>query len=281
MRRSLIVLGCMSIAAPALAQSSLPSSSVHAVPPSRPLPPAARAQLAPTGTLRAAINYGNTVLVQRDPTGNEPRGVSPALARALAARLGVPLTIVPFDAAGRVTEANLASGGNAWDIAFLAVDPVRGEEIAFTAPYVVIEGIYAVPATSTIRSNEEVDRPGVRISVGRGSAYDLFLTRAIRQATLVRTDTSASAISDFAAGGIDVVAGVGQPIREFAATRADVRVLPGRFMVIEHAMAVPRGRDAALAALRDFVEEEKAFGFVARALAESNQPDAAVASPAR
>jgi len=266
MRRSLFAFACLMAATPAMAQ---------------PLPAAARAELAPTGTLRAAINFGNPVLVQRDPAGGEPRGVSPALARALAARLGVPLTIVPFDAAGRVTEANRASGGTAWDIAFLAVDPVRGEGMAFTAPYVVIEGIYAVPAASAIRSNEAVDRPGVRIAVGRGSAYDLFLTREIRQATLLRSGTSASAITDFAAGGIDVVAGVGQPIREFAATRPDVRVLPGRFMVIEQAMATPRGRDAALAALRDFVEEAKASGFIARALDESNQSDAAVAPAAR
>ncbi|MBR0654043.1 transporter substrate-binding domain-containing protein [Roseomonas arctica] len=266
-RRNLLAFAGLLAAVPAFAQA--------------PLSAAARAELAPTGTLRAAINFGNTVLVQRGPTENDPRGVSPALARALAARLGVPLTIVPFDAAGRVTEANRASGGTAWDIAFLAVDPVRGEGMAFTAPYVVIEGIYAVPATSAIRSNEDVDRAGVRIAVGRGSAYDLFLTRAIRNATLVRTDTSERAITEFAAGGMDVIAGVGQPIREFAATRPDMRVLPGRFMVIEQAMAVPRGRDAALAALRDFVEEAKASGFVARALAESNQPDAAVAPLAR
>ena len=265
-RRSFFVAACLLTAAPVLGQT---------------IPPAARAELAPTGALRAAINYGNTVLVQRDPAGGEPRGVSPALAHALAARLGVPLTMVPFDAAGRVTEANRASGGNAWDIAFLAVDPVRGEGMAFTTPYVVIEGLYAVPAASPIRTNADVDRPGVRISVGLGSAYDLFLTREIRQATLVRSGTSASAITDFAAGGLDVVAGVGQPIREFAATRPDMRVLPGRFMVIEQAMAVPHGRDAALAALRDFIEEAKASGFIARALAESNQPDAAVAPAAR
>ncbi len=266
-RRHLLAAAALLGASPALAQA--------------PVPPAARAELAPTGTLRAAINYGNPVLVQRDPAGGEPRGVSPALARALAARLGVPLTMVPFDAAGRVTEANRASGGNAWDIAFVAIDPVRSEGIAFTAPYVVIEGIYAVPIASPIRSNEEVDRAGVRISVGRGSAYDLFLTREIRNATLVRTGTSAAAISEFARDGLEVVAGVGQPIRDFAAANPGFRALPGRFMVIEQAMAVPRGRDAALAFLRDFVEEAKASGFIARALAESNQPDAAVAPAAR
>lgn len=247
----------------------------------QPISPAARAELAPTGTLRAAINFGNPVLAQRDNPADPGRGVSVTLARALAARLEVPLTLVPFDAAGKVTDANKASGGTAWDIAFLAVDPVRGEEIGFTAPYVIIEGIYAVPAASPIRRNEEVDQPGTRVSVGRGSAYDLYLTRTLKQATLVRSGTSASAIDDFAAGGLDVLAGVGQPLRDFAATRPEVRLLPGRFMVIEQAMATPRGREAALAELRRFVEEAKASGLVARALQESRQPDAQVAPAAR
>lgn len=243
---------------------------------------AVRAELAPTGTLRAAINFGNPVLAQRDPAGGEPRGVSAVLAREVARRLGVPVTYVPFNAAGAVTDANKANPGNAWDVAFLAVDPTRAEEIAFTAPYVVIEGIYAVREASPIRANEEVDRPGVRVSVGHGSAYDLFLTRAIRSATLVRSGTSAGAIEDFARDpSLDVVAGVGQPIRGFAAAQPGFCVLPGRFMVIEQAVATPRGRDAALAYLRAVVEEAKASGLVARALAESNQRDAEVAPAAR
>lgn len=242
----------------------------------------ARAALAPTGTLRAAINFGNPVLAQRDPAGGAPRGVSADLAREIARRLGVPVAYITFDAAGRVTEADRADPGNAWDVAFLAVDPGRAEGIAFTAPYVVIEGVYAVRDASPIRADEEVDRPGVRVSVGRGSAYDLFLTRAARSATLVRSATSASAIEDFARDpALDVVAGVGQPIRAFAAATPGVRVLPGRFMVIEQAVATPRGRGAAgLAFLREVVEEAKASGFVARGLAESGQRDAEVAPPA-
>ncbi|WP_426957939.1 transporter substrate-binding domain-containing protein [Muricoccus radiodurans] len=271
MRRSLLLLGLL------LAGAGIVSAQT--------VPPEARAELTPTGTLRAAINFGNPVLAQRDRAGGGAGGVSVALARALAERLNVPLTLIPFDAAGAVTDANKASGGHAWDVAFLAVDPVRGEEIGFTSPYVIIEGIYAVMANSPIRSNEEVDREGVRVSVGRGSAYDLYLTRALQRATLVRSGTSASAITDFAsqgpAGGLDVLAGVGQPIRGFAATRPDVRVLPGRFMVIEQAMATPRGREHALAYLRRFVEEAKSSGLVARALADSNQPDAQVAPAAR
>lgn len=231
--------------------------------------------LAPTGTLRAAINYGNPVLAQRGASG-EPGGVSVELARELGKRLRVPVELVPFDAAGRVTEA-VRSG--AWDIAFLAVDPVRAAEITFTQPYVVIEGTYMVADDSPVQAIEDVDHAGTRVSVGQGSAYDLFLTRALTRATLVRVPTSAAAIEVFAAGGggIDVAAGVKQPLVAFAAANPGYRVLAGRFMVIEQAMATPRGREGAHAYLGAFVDEMKASGMVAGALRRSNQPDATVA----
>ncbi len=138
--------------------------------------------LAPTGTLRAAINLGNPVLARRDARDGSLAGVSVDLARELGRRLGVPVTLVPYDSAGAVSGA---ARGGAWDVCFLAVDPKRAEDIIFTEPYVVIEGSYLVPADSPIETNEDVDRAGVRIAVGVGSAYDLFLTRAIRHATLV------------------------------------------------------------------------------------------------
>ena len=140
-------------------------------------------ELAPKGRLRAAINFGNSVLAQQDPAGGEPRGVSAELARELARRLGVGIGYVTFDAAGKVFEA-LKAG--LWDIAFLAIDPVRSAGIAFTAPYVVIEGTYVVPKDSPLRTIEDVDRDGVRVAVAQGSAYDLYLTRALRRAELVR-----------------------------------------------------------------------------------------------
>ena len=140
---------------------------------------------APTGTLRAAINQGNTVLAQKGPNG-EALGVTADLARELAKRLGVPIELVIFDAAGKVFEA-LKRG--AWDIAFLAVEPVRAAEIDFTAPYVLIEGTYMVPKDSALKAIEDVDRAGVRIAVDKGSAYDLYLTRTIKNATLVRAPT--------------------------------------------------------------------------------------------
>jgi polar amino acid transport system substrate-binding protein len=234
------------------------------------------ADLAPSGKLRAAINFGNSVLAQRDPAGGAPRGVSGELARELAKRLGVPIEYLTFDAAGKVFEAAKAG---AWDIAFLAIDPVRAAEIAFTGPYVVIEGIYVVPADSTLRTNEDVDREGVRIAVARGSAYDLFLTRAIKRATLVREGSGPEALKLFVQDKLEAAAGVKQPMVAFAREYPDMRVIPGRFMAIEQAMGTLRGREIGARYLRKFVEEMKASGFVANALKASGQADAAVAPP--
>jgi polar amino acid transport system substrate-binding protein len=238
------------------------------------------AELAPGGVLRAAINFGNIVLAQRDPAGGAPRGVSAELARALARRLGVPIDYVAFEAAGKVVEA-LKAG--AWDIAFLAIDPVRAAGIDFTAPYVVIEGAYVVPANSPLRAVEEVDRDGVRVAVATGSAYDLYLSRALKHATLVREASGPEALDRFVRDRLEAAGGVRQPIAAFAQARADMRVLPGRFMAIEQAMGMPRrgeARGEGLRYLRRFVEEMKASGFVAQALAASGQADAAIAPPA-
>jgi len=158
---------------------------------------------------------------------------------------------------------------------------VRAGEISFTAPYVVIEGTYLVPADSALRTVEDVDRDGVRIAVGRGSAYDLYLTRTLTRAQIVRAPTSPSVIDLFRAEKLEVAAGVRQQLVQFATGRSDMRVMPGRFMVIEQAMAMPRGREEALPTLRAFVEEMKSTGFVASALERSDQRDAQVAPPAR
>jgi polar amino acid transport system substrate-binding protein len=240
--------------------------------------PEAVKDLAPTGKLRAAINYGNPVLAQRDAASGDLRGVSVDLARELAGRLRVEVALVPFDAAGKVFEAATAG---AWDIAFLAVDPVRAADIAFTAPYVLIEGTYMVPQDSRPRAVEDVDREGVRVAVGKGSAYDLYLTRALKKAELVRTATSAAAMELFVRERLEAAAGVKQPLVEFAKTNPNVRVLEGRFMAIEQAMGTPRGRDAGLAYLNAFIEEMKAGGFVAEALTRHKQPDAVLAPPTK
>jgi polar amino acid transport system substrate-binding protein len=242
------------------------------------VPPDVVKDLAPTGKLRAAINLSNIVLVQRDPAGGAPRGITPELAAELAKRLGVPLELVTFDSAGKVTDA-LKTG--VWDIAFLAIEPARAAEIAFSAPYVLIEGTYMVPVDSPLKVIADVDRAGVRIAVGKGSAYDLYLTRTLKNATLVREGSGGDgAIGRFRSEKLEVAAGVKQPLVIYAKTHPDVRVMDGRFQVIEQAMGTPKGRDAGARYLRTFVEEMKASGFVADALKRSNQPDAAVAPAA-
>ena len=233
-------------------------------------------ELAPSGKLRAASNFGNSVLAQKDPATGEPRGVSAELAREVAKRLAVPIEFVTFDAAGKVFDA-LQKG--AWDIAFLAIDPVRAAGIDFTAPYVVIEGAYVVPVDSPLKTVEDVDRDGVRVAVARASAYDLYLTRALKHAKLVRESSGPEALALFRKDRLEAAAGVKQPIVAFAKEHPDTRVIPGRFMVIEQAMGTPKGREAGVRYLREFIEEMKASGFVAKALSASGQADAAVAPP--
>jgi len=229
--------------------------------------------LAPTGTLRAGINLGNMVLAQKDEKTGEPKGITVDLAHELGRRLGVPVELVRFDAAGKTFEG-LKAG--ALDIVFLAIEPVRAAEVAFTAPYVIIEGVYLVPKDSALKTVGDVDRAGVRVGVNKGSAYDLFLTRTLKAAQLVRGE---SGIDLFVNDKLDAAAGVKQPLVEYAKTNPAVRVMDGRFMEIQQAMGTPVGRDAGAKYLRRFVEEMKAGGFVADALKRSNQPDAAVAPP--
>lgn len=241
----------------------------------KPVAPAAVvSDLAPTGKLRAAINFGNGVLASKDPATGEARGVSVDLSRELARRLGVPLEIVPYAAAGRVVEA-VKTG--AWDIGYVAIDPVRGADMYQSPPYVVIEGSYLVPVESPIRSNAEVDREGIRIAVGKGSAYDLFLTREIKRATLVRAPTSPEVVSMMLAQKLEASAGVKQQLESDAKRVPGVRLLEGRFMVINQAMGVPKGREAGARYVRDFIEEMKASGFVAQALRRHGIEGAAVA----
>ena len=236
------------------------------------------AEMTPTGKLRAAINLGNVVLAQKNATTGALSGASVDIARELARRLGKEVAFVEFDAAGKVTDA---VKDNVYDVVFLAIDPVRGAGIAFTPPYVLIEGGYLVPAASPLHKIEDVDREGVRIAVGRGSAYDLYLTRAIKKATLVRAQSSPAAIEQMLKDKLEVAAGVKVPLVTFAKGRSDVRVMDGRFMVIEQAVGTLRGRDASARYLSRMVEELKASGFVANSLKTSNQPDASVAPPAK
>jgi polar amino acid transport system substrate-binding protein len=232
----------------------------------------------PTGKVRASINVGNPILANRDPISGEPAGVSIDLARAFAKRLNVELELVVFDSAGKSVQA--VSEEQA-DFGFFAIDPLRGEKIAFTAPYVLIEGYYLVREDSPIRANDAVDRADNRVVVGKGSAYDLFLTRELKHARIVRAPTSPTVVQTFIEQNAEVAAGVKQQLEADAKQVKGVRLLDERFMVIQQAMGVPKSRgDAAANALRAFVEEMKATGFVADALARHRIAGASVAPAA-
>lgn len=232
---------------------------------------------APTGRLRASINLGNPILAGRDAATGEPKGVSIDLARAFGERLGVAVELVVFDTAAASVDA--VSQERA-DIGFFAVDPKRAQHIAFTAPYVLIEGAYLVREASPLRANEEVDRAGRRVVVGQGSAYDLYLTRELKQSMIVRAPSSPAVVDVFVRENADVAAGVKQQLEADAARVPGLRLLPGRFMVIRQAMGCPRSRgDAAAQALARFVEDMKAGGFVGEALRRHGIEGAGVAPP--
>ena len=233
------------------------------------------ATFSPTGRLRAAINLGNPILVNKDPDTGLPVGVSIDLAKAFAQRLSLEVELLVFETAGKSVDAVKSERA---DIGFFAVDPLRGQEIAFTSPYVLIEGSYLVREESVLQSNEEVDVAGIRVTVGAGSAYDLYLTRELKQASIVRASSSPAVVDTFLAQGLEVAAGVKQQLQADAKRIAGLRLLPERFMVIGQAMGMPRSRgEVSAAALSAFVEEMKASGFVAQALARHGIHGATVA----
>jgi polar amino acid transport system substrate-binding protein len=237
-------------------------------------PDAVRA-FATTGRLRASINTGNPILASLDPATGVAKGVSVDLARGFAERLGVELDLMVVDAAGKSVDVVTQERA---DIGFFAIDPKRGEGIRFTAPYVFIEGWYAVRDASPLTAVEEVDVPGTRVVVGHGSAYDLFLSRELKQATVVRAPTSPAVVDYFIEQGADVAAGVKQQLEADAQRLGGLRLLPRRFMLIQQAMGCPRGRGGAAAeVLAGYVEDMKRSGFVAKALARHGISGATVA----
>ena len=230
------------------------------------------ADLAPSGTLRASVNLGNPVLAQGTPS--DPRGVTVDIARELGDRLSLPVSFACFDAARKSFEAMRTGQG---DLCFLAPDPARAQDVAFTAPYVLIEGVYAVRADSPVATATDVDRPGTRVGVKQGSAYDLFLSRSLERASVVRGREGTEV---FEAAGLEVAAGIRQPVTAYVAARGAMRVVEPAFMQIRQAVGVPRQRRPETQAfLGAFVEELKESGFVAQSLRRSGQ-DATVAPPA-
>ena len=239
------------------------------------IPSAAIADLAPTGKIRAAINFGNPILATKDAATGEARGVSVDLARELApAPRAFPSS---SSRSTRPARWSMRSRPAAIDVGFVAIDPARAVDISYTEAYVVIEGAYLVTRESPIRSNAEVDRAGTRVVVGAKSAYDLYLSRELKHATIVRAPSSPAVTDFFVAQKLDVAAGVKQQLEADAKRLPGLRLLDGRFMVINQAMGTPRGRDAGAQYLRDFVATMKSSGFVAEALKRHGIEGAAVA----
>lgn len=237
------------------------------------------AAFTPSGKLRAAINLGNPILAGLDPDSGLPCGVSVDLARAFAERLGVDVELVLFEAAGKSVQAVTDERA---DLGFFAIDPVRGAGIAFTPPYVLIQACYLVREDSPIQDHAAVDRPGRTVVVGKGSAYDLFLTRELQQASILRSPTSPAVVDTFVEHAADVAAGVREQLESDARRLGGLRLLPRPFMEIRQAMGTPKGRGAAVAAcLAGFVEDMKASGFVAEALARHGIEGASVAPAAQ
>src|SRR5450432_3112485 len=232
--------------------------------------------LAPGGRLRIAINYGNAVLAQRDSQTGRLSGVSVDIAEELARRLGLPFTLVPFDAAGKVSAA---STQDLWDVAFLARHPERARDIAFTTPYIWINATYVVRKDSRFSVPHQVERDGIRIAESGQSIYDLFLARTLKHARILRAGSPPEAAALFQSERLEVCAGVQAAMQQLVAGDPTLRMIPAPFMQINQAMGTPVGRTAGTNYLKAFVESIKADGFVTKALARNGQVDATVAPP--
>ena len=224
---------------------------------------AVRSELAPTGKLRVGINYANFLLVTKDPVSGAARGIAPDLAQELSRRARVPVEFVGYDGAGKLAEA-VKTG--VWDVAFLGAEPAREDEIAITAAYLEIEATYLVPAGSPLRSIADVDREGVRIAVAAKSAYDLFLSRSVQRARLMRVQGIDASFELFVEESLEALAGLKPRLVMDAEKLPGSRVLDGRFTEIQQAIGTPRGRNAAARYLSEFVEDVKASGLVGRAI---------------
>lgn len=235
---------------------------------------ALRAELAPTGALRAGLNLSNFLLINgRTPEG-EPDGVAPDIAREIARRLGVPVKLIAYPNPG-----DLVAAVGEWDIGLVGADPLRAGRIAFTPAYAEIEATYLVPAGSPIRSIEDVDRPGVRIAVSERSAYDMYLRRTLTAATLVHAPGIEASYQAFVARKLDALAGLKPRLLADRAKLPGSRILEGRFTAIQQAIGTPAARVAAAAWLRAFVEEAKR-ALVARLIEKHKVEGLTVAPPA-
>ena len=232
---------------------------------------------APTGTLRVGINLGNPLLANEDATSKKLSGVTIDIANEIGQRMNLPVQLIPFKTAGATVDG-IKSGDI--DLVFVAIDPVRGADISYTPAYIQIEGAYMVKATSPLKNNEEVDVAGNEIVVGKGSAYDLYLTREIKNATLLRAASSQAVVDDFMSGKGNVAAGVKQQLESDAKRYDGLRMLPGRFMVINQAMGIPKARahyEETTTYLSSVIAQLKQSGFIAASMARHHIQGAKVA----
>jgi polar amino acid transport system substrate-binding protein len=239
--------------------------------------PAVRVDLAPTGKLRAAINYGNFILATKDTATGESRGVAVDLMQEIGRRLGVPVEIVAYDSVAVMGDA---APSGVWDIAFLGSDPIREKLMSFTAAYLEIEATYLVPGSSALRTAAEVDRAGVKVAAPARANYELFLSRNLENAQLISTQGADAAFEALTSGKVDALAGLTQALTTLSAKLPGSRLLEGRFMGVQQSIAVPKGRDAGLRFLRAVVEDAKASGLVARAIEKTGAKGVSVAPKA-
>jgi polar amino acid transport system substrate-binding protein len=240
--------------------------------------PAVLADLAPTGKIRAGINYGNFILATKDRATGESRGVAVDLAHELGRRLGVPVEIMAYDSVAVMGDA---APTGVWDIAFLGSDPAREALMSFTAAYLEIEATYLVPGTSPLRTAADVDQDGVRVAAPARANYELFLSRNLKRARLVSAQGGDAAFDLLKTGQVDALAGLTQGLLGLAAKLPGSRLVDGRFMGVQQSVAVPKGHDAGLAYLRRLVEDAKSSGLVARAIEKTGARGVSVAPPAK
>lgn len=239
---------------------------------------AVRGDLAPTGKVRAGINYGNFILATKDKATGESSGVAVDLANDLGRRLGVPVEIVAYDSVAAMGDA---APSGAWDIAFLGSDPAREKIMSFTAAYIELDATYLVPAASPLKNASEVDRAGMRITAPARANYELYLQRSLKQAKLLSVANNDAALDLMTTGKADALAGLTQGLANMSAKLPGSRIVEGRFMAVQQSIAVPKGRDAGLAYLRSVVEDAKASGLVARAVEKTGAKGVTVAPSAK
>jgi polar amino acid transport system substrate-binding protein len=241
--------------------------------------PAVRSELAPSGTMRVGINYGNILYVARDKATGKATGIGIDVIEELSRRTGLPVQYVGYDSAGQMDAGGKAG---AWDVAFfLGVDPARTEDVVFTPATMEFDITYMVAPGSALKTVEDVDREGVRIAVSANSTYDLNLRRTLKHAQIVRIPGPEESFQMFMKDKLEAIAGPRTTLATYAARLPGARVLDGRFMRNELAIGTPKGRSASAAYMREFNEDVKASGLLAKAIEKMGTPGLFVSPPAK